>query len=166
MTFKVVDTKTGKEPTYRVIYNIAKKGGIMTMDIDQFFVGEDGELVLADDCGNIMYCDTKRFKVVAESLEQEPCGDCISLEAVKNTMFMVQRTAFISDNEFLRTMDLLMRLPPVTPAEKVGHWIYVGNSEVNGLKICKCSNCEKKTYGSHKFCPNCGAKMEVEQNGR
>lgn len=63
MTFKVIDTKTGKEPTYRVIHNIAKKGGLMTMDIDQFFVGEDGSLVLADDCGNITYCDTKRFKV-------------------------------------------------------------------------------------------------------
>lgn len=67
MTFKVIDTKTGKGPTDRVIYNIAKKGNLMTMDIDQFFVGEDGALVLADDCGNITYCDKKRFKVVAES---------------------------------------------------------------------------------------------------
>lgn len=41
----------------------------MTMDIDQFFVGEDGALVLVDDCGNIAYCDTKRFKVVAENEE-------------------------------------------------------------------------------------------------
>ena len=39
----------------------------MFMDIDQFFVGEDGSLVLADDCGNITYCDATRFKVVAES---------------------------------------------------------------------------------------------------
>ena len=46
---------------------------------------------------------------------------------------------------------------------KTGRWIYIGNSEVNGLKICKCSNCEKKTYGSHKFCPNCGAKMEESE---
>ena len=67
ITFKVIDKKTGKEPTDRMIHNIAKKGGLMTMDIDQFFVGEDGSLVLADDCGNITYCDTKRFKVVAES---------------------------------------------------------------------------------------------------
>lgn len=44
---------------------------LMTMDIDQFFVGEDGALVLADDCGNITYCDKKRFKVVAESEEQD-----------------------------------------------------------------------------------------------
>ena len=75
MTFKVIDTKTGKEPTDRVIHNIAKSGGLMTMDIDQFFVGEDGALVLADDCGNITYCDTKRFMVVAES-EMGHCKDC------------------------------------------------------------------------------------------
>jgi hypothetical protein len=69
MTFKVIDTKTGKEPTSRVIDNIARKGGLMTMDIDQFYVGEDGSLVLADDCGKMTYCDTKRFKVVTESEE-------------------------------------------------------------------------------------------------
>lgn len=71
MTFKVIDTKTGKEPTDRVISNIAKKGGLMIADIDQFFVGEDGSLVLADDCGNITYCDMRRFKVVAESEGEE-----------------------------------------------------------------------------------------------
>jgi len=64
MTFKVIDAKTGKEPTSRVIDNIARKGGLLTMDIDQFFVGEDGSLVLADDCGNMTYCDSERFKVV------------------------------------------------------------------------------------------------------
>lgn len=71
MTFKVIDTKTGKEPTWRVITNIAQKGGLMTMDIDQFFVGEYGSLVLADDCGNITYCDAERYKVVAESEEKK-----------------------------------------------------------------------------------------------
>lgn len=69
MTFKVIDTLTGKEPTDRVINDIAKEGGLMIADIDQFFVGEDGSLVLADDCGNMTYCDTERFKVVAESEE-------------------------------------------------------------------------------------------------
>lgn len=69
MTFKVIDTKTGKEPTSRVIDNIAKRGGLMPMDIDQFFVGEDGSLILVDDCGNSTYCDATRFKVVTESEE-------------------------------------------------------------------------------------------------
>lgn len=74
MTFKVIDARTGKEPTSRVIDNIAQKGNLMTMDIDQFFVGEDGSLVLADDCGNITYCDTKRFKVVADI--EHTCHTC------------------------------------------------------------------------------------------
>ena len=66
MTFKVIDTLTGKEPTDRVINDIAKKGGLIIADIDQFFVGEDGQIVLVDDCGNITYCDMERFKVVVE----------------------------------------------------------------------------------------------------
>lgn len=66
MAFKVIDTKTGKEPTSRVIADIARKGGLMTMDIDQFFVGEDGSLVLGDDCGNITYCNSEKFKVVTD----------------------------------------------------------------------------------------------------
>lgn len=71
MTFKVIDTKTGKEPTGEFINNIAKNGGLMIADIDQFFVGEDGSLVLADDCGNMTYCDMERFKVVAKSEGEE-----------------------------------------------------------------------------------------------
>lgn len=39
MMFKIMDRKTGKEPTERVIRNIAKKGGLMEMDIDGFYVG-------------------------------------------------------------------------------------------------------------------------------
>ena len=63
MTFKIIDKKTGTEPTGRVIHNIAKKGGLMEMDIDQFFVGEDGTIVLADDCGRMAYVDMNRFYV-------------------------------------------------------------------------------------------------------
>ena len=71
MTFKIIDTKTGKEPTERVIENIAKKGGLMEMDIDQFFVGEDGAIILVDDCGRATWCDMERFKAVSEDKEQE-----------------------------------------------------------------------------------------------
>ena len=66
MTFKIIDKKTGKEPTSRVLHNIAKKQGLMEMDIDQFFVGEDGTIILADDCGRMAYVDMNRFKVVVE----------------------------------------------------------------------------------------------------
>lgn len=59
---RIIDRKTGKEPTARVINNIAKKNGLMEMDIDQFAVCEDGSIILLDDCGNIAYCDSRRFK--------------------------------------------------------------------------------------------------------
>lgn len=70
MVFKVIDKKTGKEPTDRVIDNIAKKGGLIRCDIEQFYLGEDGSLVLADDCGNTTYVDTNRFKVVIQNKEE------------------------------------------------------------------------------------------------
>lgn len=89
MEFKVIDTKTGKEPTSRAIDTIAKEYGLMENDIDQFFVGEDGSIVLADDCGNIAYCDNERFKAVAfesstestESSTESSTDVCISREA-------------------------------------------------------------------------------------
>lgn len=46
---------------------------------------------------------------------------------------------------------------------QTGHWTYICNSEVNGLKIVECSECGKRTYGSGKYCPHCGAKMVEPQ---
>jgi len=45
------------------------------------------------------------------------------------------------------------------PERETGGWIYCGNSSVNGLKICECTKCHKRNYGSHNFCPNCGVDM-------
>ena len=66
MTFKIIDKKTGKEPRARVVKNIAQKGNLIVNDIDQFFIGEDGSIILMDDCGNSCYCDSKRFIVEVE----------------------------------------------------------------------------------------------------
>ena len=96
------------------------------------------------------------WDTVIAALEQEPCEDAISLEAVKNTMFMVQRTAFISDNEFHRTMDLLMRLPSVTPAERVGRWKPYDGS---WYECSECGATREAVGYFENYCPNCGAKM-------
>lgn len=69
MTFKVIDTKTGKEPTEKTIRYLAKSHGLMEFDIDQFFVGEDGRLGLMDDCGNSAYIDMERFKMEIENAD-------------------------------------------------------------------------------------------------
>ena len=64
MTFKVIDKTTGKEPMDRAISDIARESGLMEMDIDGFYVGEDGQIALADECGNMAYVDMERFEVV------------------------------------------------------------------------------------------------------
>lgn len=62
MKFQIIDKETGKEPSEHVIYDIARKGNLMQMDIDQFAVCEDGQIILIDDCGSIAYCDMNRFE--------------------------------------------------------------------------------------------------------
>ena len=63
MTFQIIDKKTGKEPTDRVITNIAKKQGLIAIRIDQFAIMEDGQIILLDDCGRAAYLDMNRFEV-------------------------------------------------------------------------------------------------------
>lgn len=59
--FKMIDITTGREVSSEKIDKIAKEIGLMEMDIDQFFLGEDGQLVLMDDCGEIAYCDMEKL---------------------------------------------------------------------------------------------------------
>ena len=66
MIFYVIDKKTGKEPTNRMITNIARKGRLMEKDIDEFYISEEGFLILMDDCGKSTPIDQERFKVVFE----------------------------------------------------------------------------------------------------
>lgn len=61
MKFKIIDITTGEEISSEKIDKIAKENGLMNMDIDQFFIGEDGQLVLADNCGKIAHCDMKKL---------------------------------------------------------------------------------------------------------
>ena len=46
--------------------------------------------------------------------------------------------------------------------QKTGHWITL-KDEYGDVHEAVCSNCNKN--GNHKwvYCPNCGAKMEVEK---
>lgn len=62
--FKVIDTLTGKEPDVATIaYQEKWAKNLVYCDIEGFFLSEDGELILADECGNYAYCPYNRFKV-------------------------------------------------------------------------------------------------------
>lgn len=91
-------------------------------------------------------------------LEQEPCEDCVSRQAVLDLMQIK-----IGGKELYTA---IYELPPVTPQPKTGHWI-VEESEFNIYVKCSCCNyivnyfwsdCNKAPY-----CPNCGAKMVEPQ---
>lgn len=61
--FEIIDKKTGKEPTDRVINSMARLGNLIICDIDGFYVGEDGQIILVDECGNCTWLDMERFEV-------------------------------------------------------------------------------------------------------
>lgn len=79
MKFKVFDNKTGKEadPCEIALHEEWAKC-LVYCDMEGFAITEDGNLVLMDECGNFVYCDTERFKVVFE--EERPHGEWSALE--------------------------------------------------------------------------------------
>lgn len=67
MTFTIIDTKTGEYPDCEKIAlkeDWAKR--LIYCDIDGFYIGEDGTLVLVDDCGNMAVPPYGRFTIVWE----------------------------------------------------------------------------------------------------
>jgi hypothetical protein len=51
---------------------------------------------------------------------------------------------------------MLDELPPIQPKAKAGKWINAQGAYV------RCSECHKAGCFNYNYCPNCGAKMEVE----
>ncbi len=99
--------------------------------------------------------------IAIKALEQEPCEDTISRQAIIDML----NYGILEDN--------IKKLPSVTPKEKTGKWIrWYETIEQEHCTIhdphCKCSECNQE-YDPYiaslfNYCPNCGAKMqEVEE---
>lgn len=77
MKFRVIDNKTGKEAdTWNIAQHEEWAQSLIYCDMEGFAITEDGTLVLMDECGNVVYCDTERFKVVFE--DERPHGEWIT----------------------------------------------------------------------------------------
>ncbi len=124
----------------------------------------------------------KALDMAIEALEQEPCEDYVSRQAVLEIFGYVMdywkehaidvepheiEDAIIEQYTF--TAEELSKLPLVTPQTKVGHWI--AQNIHNCHTDFKCSKCGYvhnflHLYGEptadYPYCPNCGAKMEGE----
>lgn len=87
----------------------------------------------------------------------ERVGDCISRKAAiehreilkdkQGTGYQAVKTKYIRE------------LPPVTPQPKMGRWMHPYKSDI----ACECSEChiQMPITNYFKYCPNCGARMEV-----
>lgn len=71
--FKVINVRTGKEPIYDHNHLFKEKwfkeSNLIYCDIDGWYIGEDGYLILADECGNFVYAPD-HYKAVLISDEE------------------------------------------------------------------------------------------------
>ena len=68
--FKVIDTKTGKEADIGKIASQedwARRAFLLEYDMDGFYIGQDGRLILMDDCCHVVYPPKGRFRIEWES---------------------------------------------------------------------------------------------------
>ena len=96
---------------------------------------------------------------IMDWLEQEPCEDCISRQAVIDCYKKWQPYIATRLWEFEKE---LSALPSVTPKQKTGHWIKVTNGRGgHECDVCRDYAPSYKNGDEHltAFCPNCGAKM-------
>ena len=133
------------------------------------------------DNGDCNACDNA-FEMAIKALEQEPCDDCISRQAVLETIEDCNsdglKGIFCSYNDGERFKAYIKDLPSVTPKEKTGYWIDDNENEIDaqyGKHLYRCSECDK--YANNfvagledwwdiekpNFCPNCGIKMVEPQ---
>lgn len=71
MRFYVIDKRTGKEPIFdgnHIFRESWCKGRLIERDIDGWYISEDGQLALVDDCCNMAYPPPDRFEIVYDAL--------------------------------------------------------------------------------------------------
>ena len=106
---------------------------------------------------------------VIEALDQEPCGDCISRE---NTLKAMIEQLGIRNVDYLLPAEatlykVVKRMLPVTPQQKIGHWIKhdTGHSIYYDCSLCGClapciETADSFVWKLSKYCPDCGARMQ------
>lgn len=107
------------------------------------------------------------FKMAINALEQEPCEDAISRQAVLE--IHSKYGEYMGATKFWEFRDSIRELPLVKPQEpKTGHWIDAKVGKMFPSNDYKCSECGNILdfdgvncgRGDANFCPNCGAEMK------
>ena len=105
--------------------------------------------------------DVQMFENILALLEQEPCEDAISrqavLDGIDNYIEKAQSTG--TKDDFISFEELVVKvLPSVTPKPKMGRWI-----RISPAGIYECSECGQNVMtgdiDAYRHCHGCGAKM-------
>ncbi len=109
----------------------------------------------------------KTCKQIKEALEQQPCEDCISRQAVNDGFKKYDNSSFA----YGCMWDYINKLPSVTPKEKIGRWIKYSIPRC-GEQHYQCTSCGYyinfgqwgEVYTKQfKYCPSCSARMVEPQ---
>ena len=112
-----------------------------------------GSMAIGEDDAIRHHNEVLEFTI--KTLEQEPCEDTVSREAVKE---LFQEGSVMGMYYFLG----IDKLPSVTHTRKKGKWIVLKDKYGD---ICEaiCSCCEDNGNHRWKYCHTCGAEMESEE---
>ena len=118
-----------------------------------------------EDAMDMLY-EVKRLLGKREALEREPCEDCISRQAVLG-MKIIAPIALAANGEAVQYKEVvfvrdLEELPSVTPQPKIGRWIRQ-TDDYHDYYECEHCGIAVGLDDIRNYCPNCGAKMEVEE---
>jgi hypothetical protein len=124
-----------------------------------------------------LYLDNEKFtadieaiEIAIEALKKQPCEDCVSRKLLSDNICEGISCNECSFNEIDGECGCLLQkrfdeLPSVQPTRPTGHWIV---SYPDGARVFKCNQCNKYADIHHAtdYCPNCGAKMQEEEDER
>lgn len=88
-------------------------------------------------------------------VSEKPCGDCISRESVSGCVSTMYYKGLGKQKSLEYILKYVERLPSVSPAPKIGHWIKCIDD--NGSSYYLCSECRCGEDFKFDFCPNCGS---------
>lgn len=131
---------------------------------------EEIKEIMTDISGNSVYAARMSDIRTLTSVTPQPCGDAISRDAVLDLIEHYNSdglgSVFYGYEEGVKFAGAVNKLPLVSPQQRTGRWIQKEEEgEAEPFIIWECSEChciDEDVKPPYKYCPQCGAKMEVK----